>query len=90
MSVAENAGLSERTNVVFMGTNVRSGSAKVLIVQTGAQTAFGQIADRLTLRPPENEFERGIKQTGLPADRSHVRAGAGHLFLQCAVPQAGA
>ena len=62
--VAENAGLPERTNVVFMGTNVRSGSAKVLIVQTGAQTAFGQIADRLTLRPPENEFQRGIKTLG--------------------------
>jgi Mg2+-importing ATPase len=60
----ENAGLAERTNVVYMGTNVRSGSAKVLIVQTGAQTAFGQIAHRLTLRPPENEFERGIKRLG--------------------------
>ena len=62
--VAENAGLTDRTNVVFMGTNVRSGSAKVLIAQTGAQTAFGQIADRLTLRPPENEFQRGIKKLG--------------------------
>jgi hypothetical protein len=27
------AGLVERMNVVFMGTNVHSGSAKVLIVQ---------------------------------------------------------
>ncbi len=62
--LSESAGLAERTNVVFMGTNVRSGSAKVLIVQTGPQTAFGQIADRLTLRPPENEFERGIKRLG--------------------------
>jgi Mg2+-importing ATPase len=62
--VAENAGLSERTNVVFMGTNVRSGSAKVLIVQTGTQTAFGQVAERLTLRPPENEFQHGIKKLG--------------------------
>jgi len=62
--VAEDTSLSERTNVVFMGTNVRSGSAKVLIVQTGLQTAFGQIADKLTLRPPETEFERGIKRLG--------------------------
>jgi P-type Mg2+ transporter len=60
----ENAGLADRTNVVFMGTNVRSGSAKVLIVQTGLQTAFGQIANRLTLRPPETEFERGIRKLG--------------------------
>jgi Mg2+-importing ATPase len=60
----ESAGLAERTNVVFMGTNVRSGNAKVLIVQTGLQTAFGQIAKSLTLRPPENEFERGIRKLG--------------------------
>jgi Mg2+-importing ATPase len=62
--VAENANLSERTNTVFMGTNVRSGSAKVLVVETGLRTAFGQIASRLTLRPPENEFQRGIKKLG--------------------------
>ena len=62
--VAEKASLPERTNVVFMGTNVRSGTAKVLIAETGMNTAFGQIADRLTLRPPETEFERGIKRLG--------------------------
>jgi Mg2+-importing ATPase len=62
--VAESAGLPERTNVVFMGTDVRSGSAKVMIVETGLNTAFGQIADRLSLRPPETEFERGIKRLG--------------------------
>jgi Mg2+-importing ATPase len=62
--VAENAGLPERTNVAFMGTNVRSGSARVLIVETGLNTAFGHIADRLTLRPPETEFEHGIKRLG--------------------------
>lgn len=62
--IPENAGLTERTNVVFMGTNVRSGNGKVLIVQTGLQTAFGQIATSLTLRPPENEFERGIRKLG--------------------------
>jgi Mg2+-importing ATPase len=60
----ENASLVNRTNVVFMGTNVRSGSAKVLILLTGLQTAFGQIADRLNLRPPETEFERGIRKLG--------------------------
>jgi Mg2+-importing ATPase len=62
--VAAQAGLTERTNCVFMGTNVRSGSARVLIVQTGAATTFGQIAKKLTLRPPETEFERGIRRLG--------------------------
>jgi len=63
-AVPATASLSERTNSVFMGTNVRSGNARVLIVETGLNTAFGQIADRLTLRPPETEFERGIKHLG--------------------------
>jgi Mg2+-importing ATPase len=62
--VAVGASLAERTNCVFMGTNVRSGSARALIVQTGTSTAFGQIAERLTLRPPETEFERGIRRFG--------------------------
>lgn len=62
--VSETASLPERTNTVFMGTSVRSGSAKVLIAETGLNTAFGQIAQRLTLRPPETEFERGIKRLG--------------------------
>jgi len=62
--VAAETGLSGRTNTVFMGTNVRSGSARVVIAQTGVHTAFGHIASRLTLRPPETEFERGIKSLG--------------------------
>jgi Mg2+-importing ATPase len=60
----ESASLAERTNTVFMGTSVRSGNGKVLIVETGLQTAFGQIANKLTLRPPETEFERGIRKLG--------------------------
>jgi Mg2+-importing ATPase len=61
---AEKANLTERTNMVFMGTNVRSGDATALIVTTGSRTAFGQIAARLNIRPPETEFERGIKHLG--------------------------
>jgi Mg2+-importing ATPase len=63
-SVPAHAGLTERTNCVFMGTNVRSGSARALIVHTGSSTAYGQIAERLTLRSPETEFERGIRKFG--------------------------
>ncbi len=56
--------LKDRTNSVFMGTSVHGGSARVVIVALGQDTAFGQIADRLTLRPPETEFERGIRHFG--------------------------
>src|SRR5258706_8524046 len=63
-TVPADATLSQRTNVVFMGTSVRSGDGKALIVKTGKTTAFGQISDRLRLRPPETEFERGIRHLG--------------------------
>ncbi len=63
-AVAAKAGLAERSNTVFMGTSVGSGTASVLIVQTGKATVFGQIAGKLALRPPMTEFERGIQRFG--------------------------
>jgi Mg2+-importing ATPase len=63
-TVPAKAGLAERTNCVFMGTSVSSGTAQMLVVQTGGATVFGQIAQRLRLRPPETEFERGIRRFG--------------------------
>ncbi len=63
-AVPIDASLSGRTNCVFMGTTVRTGSGKALIIETGARTNFGQIAGRLALRPPETEFERGIRHLG--------------------------
>ena len=58
------ASLGERTNTAYMGTSVRSGSARMLVAQTGRDTVFGQVAKRLVLRPPETEFERGVKHLG--------------------------
>ena len=58
------ASLAERHNCVFMGTSVRSGTARTLVVGTGNSTVFGQIAGKLALRPPLTEFERGIKRFG--------------------------
>ncbi|MFN7984223.1 MAG: magnesium-translocating P-type ATPase [Vicinamibacterales bacterium] len=62
--VAPSAELVERTNCVYLGTNVRSGTATFLVVTTGSSTEFGSIARRLTLRPPETEFDRGIRRFG--------------------------
>ena len=56
--------LGQRTNSLWMGTHVVSGSATALIVRTGKDTEFGKVSDRLKLRPPETEFEHGIKQFG--------------------------
>jgi len=62
--VGENAGLAERSNCVFMGTSARSGTATALIVHTGRETAYGQIAGTLALRPPETELDRGLRRFG--------------------------
>lgn len=56
--------LGRRTNCVFLGTNVRSGTARCIVVATGLRTQYGAIAHRLTLRSPETEFDRGIRRFG--------------------------
>ncbi len=58
------AGLSQRTNTLYTGTNVISGTAKAVVVQTGKQTEFGKVSERLKLRPPETEFETGLSKFG--------------------------
>ncbi|MDE3091513.1 MAG: HAD-IC family P-type ATPase, partial [Chloroflexota bacterium] len=56
---------ADALNAVFLGTSVVSGTATALITATGPATAFGDIAMRLSARPPETEFERGTRQFGL-------------------------
>jgi Mg2+-importing ATPase len=62
--LAADTALSRRTNVLFMGTHLVSGSAQALVVHTGAATEFGNVAERLRLEPPETEFEHGIRRFG--------------------------
>jgi Mg2+-importing ATPase len=63
-AVTADAPLSRRSNCVHLGTNVRSGTLRCLVVATGAATQFGSIAQRLSLRAPQTEFDRGIRQFG--------------------------
>ncbi len=56
--------LGQRTNSLWMGTHVVSGTATALVVRTGKETEFGKVSERLRLRPAETEFERGIRQFG--------------------------
>ncbi len=51
-------------NMVFLGTSVVSGTATAVVVATGRQTAFGDIAERLARRPEETAFDRGLRQFG--------------------------
>ena len=62
--IAADAPLAGRTNSVFLGSSVRSGTARVLVVTTGRRTEFGTIAARLHARQPETDFARGVRQFG--------------------------
>ena len=56
--------LGHRTNSLFLGTHVVSGTAKAVVVHTARQTEFGKVSDRLQLRPPETDFEHGVRRFG--------------------------
>jgi P-type Mg2+ transporter len=57
--------LQEATNAVFMGTSVISGSARMLVVKTGANTAIGAIADSLSGDSQPTSFELGTRRFGM-------------------------
>ncbi len=52
----------ERRNLAFMGSNVISGSAQAMIICTGKQTMFGNIAEDLTGKKGSTSFDAGINK----------------------------
>ncbi len=62
--VAAGAPLAQRTNTVFLGTSVRSGTGRYLVAETGVRTVFGGIARGLEQEAPETDFDRGIRRFG--------------------------
>ncbi|PJZ24423.1 magnesium-translocating P-type ATPase [Leptospira hartskeerlii] len=63
-SLPEETTLSKRSNLLYMGSHVVSGSGLALIYATGKHTQFGEIYKRLNERKPETEFEKGIRKFG--------------------------
>lgn len=61
---AAEATLPERFNTVFLGSSVRSGTARVLVTCTGSETQFSDIAKRLAGAEPVTDFERGVRRFG--------------------------
>jgi len=57
--------VQEATNAVFMGTSVISGSARMLVVKTGADTAIGEIADSVSRPSEPTSFEIGTRRFGM-------------------------
>lgn len=57
--------LAEADTAVFLGTSVVSGAGVALVVRAGRSTEIGHIAQNLTARAPETEFERGTRRFGM-------------------------
>lgn len=55
--------LSKKNNCLWQGTNIISGTAKALVINTGRQTVFGQMAHSLE-QTQETAFEKGIRRFG--------------------------
>lgn len=52
--------LAEYPNLAFMGSNVISGSAAGVVVATGDDTIFGDMAKNVSDKPVQTNFEKGV------------------------------
>lgn len=52
-------------NTVLRGTSIVSGTAKIMVCSTGANTVLGAIADSLLAKAPPTAFEKGTRSFGL-------------------------
>lgn len=52
-------------SAALMGTVVHAGSAVGVVVATGGDAEFGRLAMSLGTRPPETEFQQGLRQFSL-------------------------
>lgn len=57
---SDQAELLDLPNVCFMGTNVVSGTAKALVIATGAGTYFGSLAKSVVGTRAQTAFDRGV------------------------------
>lgn len=61
--VAPDAPITQKTNCLWQGTSVVSGTGKAIAVHTAGNTVFGQMAHTLA-KTEETAFERDIKKFG--------------------------
>lgn len=66
MVLGEDIPIGDRTNMIFMGTSVVSGSAKAIVVKTGNKTAIGQIAESIQeVVHPKMHLNQKVKQLAI-------------------------
>jgi Mg2+-importing ATPase len=63
--VEQTGGPLDLPSCALMGTVVRSGQARGVVVETGPRTEFGRIAMRLGDRPPQTAFQAGLRAFSL-------------------------
>lgn len=61
----EGTAVAERTNALFTGSSLRSGTARMVVMATGDATQFGVIAHRIGDADEETDFERGVRKFGV-------------------------
>ena len=61
--VDEKTELNKRSNCLWEGTNIVSGTAKALVISTGSKTIFGSIVQSAS-QNIETSFEKGIRDFG--------------------------
>ncbi|HYM95047.1 MAG TPA: HAD-IC family P-type ATPase, partial [Chitinophagaceae bacterium] len=61
--IDENAPLAKRTNCLWQGSSISSGTGKAVVINTGEQTIFGGIAKSAS-GITETAFEKGIRRFG--------------------------
>lgn len=64
-AVAAGTPLAELSGCALMGTVVRTGAARGVVVATGAHTEFGKIAAGLDTHPLDTEFQVGLRRFSL-------------------------
>jgi Mg2+-importing ATPase len=62
--LGEETPLGRRTNCLFTGTHVVSGTAEAVVVHTGAETALGGISAHLEEHRARTGFELGLRKFG--------------------------
>ncbi len=55
----------ELENSCFMGTNVISGTATAIVVNTGNLTLFGSMSKAVTGKTPETSFDKGVNKVSI-------------------------
>ncbi|WP_125605431.1 magnesium-translocating P-type ATPase [Lapidilactobacillus bayanensis] len=63
--VAEAATETSYPNLVFMGSNVVSGTGEAIVIATGDHTVYGAVVKDLGEKPVATNFDIGIKKTSL-------------------------